>query len=196
MVYHSWYSGKVGQAPGRVVLADRVYWGDDSWPYVGTAGTPSQKKLPVPTSVDFANMPPDVRLSPNGRKINLQTSQWSGNCWDTSGNIGGSCSDKIIKVVPGLAGGCTVSLQSATNSGMYFRHRDGLLWLEANDGSDLFKFDASFGPVPGLVNASMTSLHAVNYVEAFLRHKDGRIHLDDWDGSSIMSSDASWVELP
>jgi len=196
MVYHSWYSGKVGQAPGRVVLADRIFWGDDGWPRVGAAGTPSQRTLPVPTSVDFANMQPDVRLYPNGRTVNLQTSQWSGNCWTTSGTIDGNCADKIIRVVQGLAGGGTVSLQSASDSGKYFRHRDGLLYLEPNDGSDLFKFDASFGPVAGLKNVNMTSLHAVNYVQAFLRHKDGRIHLDDWDGSDIMASDASWIVKP
>jgi len=196
MVYHSWLAGKVGQAPGRVVLADRVYWGEDLWPYVGTAGTPSQVTLPVPNSVEFANMPPDVRLYPNGRAINLQTSQWDGNCWSTTCDIGGSCADKIIKVVPGLAGGATVSLQSASNSAMYFRHRDGVLHLDENDGSDLFRFDASFTPVAGLVNGNLTSLHAVNYVEAFLRHKDGHILLEDWDGSNIMASDGSWVVIP
>jgi len=196
MIYHSWYSGKIGQSPGRVVLADRVYWDDEGWPHVGTAGTPSQTKLPVPTSSEFANMPPDVRLYPNGKAINLQTSQWSDNCWDTSCEIGGSCSDKIIKVVKGLAGGGTISLQSSSNSQQYFRHRNGLLYLETDDGSDLFKMDASFGPVAGLKDPNMTSLHAVNYVQGFLRHKDGRIALDDWDGSDLMASDGSWVVKP
>jgi len=192
MVYHAWYSGKVGAAPGRVVLADHVWWGEDGWPYVGASGTPSQDTLPVPTSVEFAQMAPDVRLYPNGRTVNLETSQWSGNCWDTSCEIGGNCDDKIIKVVQGLAGGATISLQSSSDPNMYFRHRDGVLWLEQNDGSDLFKYDASFGAVAGLKTSDKMSLHAVNYVQGFLRHKDGRICLDDWDGSDLMASDATW----
>jgi len=193
MVYHSWLSGKVGQSPGRLVLADRIWWGEDGWPYVGVAGTPSQETLPVPTSAEFARMPMNVRLYANGTKFNLQTSQWEGNCWSTSCEIGGSCSDKIIKVVPGLAGGATVSLQSASNSNMYFRHKNGELYLENNDGSDLFKMDGSFGVVAGLKNPYMTSFHAVNYVQGFLRHKNGRIVLDDWDGSDLMSQDGTWV---
>jgi len=193
MVYHSWLSGSVGKSPGRVVLADKIWWGEDGWPRVGAQGTPSHTTMPVPTSVEFAKMTPNVKIYPNGRTINLETSQWQGNCWDKSCYIGGSCSNKIIKVVEGLAGGGTVSLQSASNSNMYFRHKNGLLYLESNDGSDLFKWDASFGPVAGLSDPGKTSLHAVNYVQGFLRHKDGRIHLDDWDGSSLMASDATWV---
>jgi len=193
MVYHAWYSKKIGQSPGRVVLADRIYWGEDGWPRVGAAGTPSQATLPVPTSVEFAKMSPDVRMYPNGRSVNLQTSQWSNNCWDTNCEIGGSCSKKIMKVVEGLAGGGTISLQSTSNSKMYFRHRDGRLHLEQNDGSTLFKNDASFGPVAGLKDPKYVSLHAVNYVQGFLRHKNGNIVLDDWDGSDLMANDGSWV---
>jgi len=196
MVYHAWLSKKVGQAPGRVVLVDRVWWGEDGWPRVGDAGTPSQNSLPVPTSVEFARMSPNVRLYPNGRTINLQTSQWSGNCWDVSCRIDGNCAKKIIRVVDGLAGGGTVSLQSATNKNLYFRHRDGILRLEQNDGSQLFKYDASFGSIAGVKDSTKTSLHAVNYVQAFIRHKEGKLVLDDWDGSDVMASDATWVIKP
>jgi len=193
MIYHAWLSGQIMGGPGRVVLADKIYWGEDLWPRVGAAGTPSQSSLPVPTSSEFAKMAPDVRLYPNGKTVNLQTFQWSGNCWQTSCNIDGDCSNKIIRVVEGLAGGGTVSLQSASDSSYYFRHRDGILHLDQNDGSELFKYDASFGPVTGLKDPKYVSLHAVNYVDAFLRHKDGIIHLDPWDGSELMSEDASWL---
>jgi len=192
MVYHAWYSGKVGQSPGRVVLVDRIWWGNDHWPRVGASGTPSSYSLPVPNTKEFATMSPDVRLPPNGEQVNLETSQWSGNCWDPSCTIDGNCGNKFIKVVSGLAGGNTVSLQYSGNSNKYIRHKNGLLYLEDNDGSDLFRFDASFGPVPGLKDSSKVSLHAVNYVTGYLRHKEGRLHLDDWDGSDLMASDATW----
>lgn len=44
-VYHSWVAGKVNQAPGRVVLVDRLQWEND-WPLM--RGAPSSRSQPLP----------------------------------------------------------------------------------------------------------------------------------------------------
>ncbi|HQP38760.1 MAG TPA: glycoside hydrolase family 43 protein [Polyangiaceae bacterium] len=44
-VYHSWKAGHVGEAPGRVVLLDRVIW-DNGWPTMRAA--PSSVSMPPP----------------------------------------------------------------------------------------------------------------------------------------------------
>lgn len=44
-VYHSWVAGKVQQAPGRIVLVDRVQW-SGGWPSM--LGAPSSRSQPMP----------------------------------------------------------------------------------------------------------------------------------------------------
>lgn len=44
-VYHAWRAGNVGQAPGRIVLVDRVQW-VDGWPEM--RGAPSSRSQPKP----------------------------------------------------------------------------------------------------------------------------------------------------
>jgi len=44
-VYHSWLGGKVGQAPGRHVLVDRIRW-ENGWPTM--RGAPSARSQPMP----------------------------------------------------------------------------------------------------------------------------------------------------
>ncbi|MEB2325148.1 MAG: glycoside hydrolase family 43 protein, partial [Sorangiineae bacterium] len=44
-VYHAWQAGKVGQAPGRIVLVDRLAW-SGGWPEM--LGAPSSRSQPMP----------------------------------------------------------------------------------------------------------------------------------------------------
>lgn len=44
-VYHSWVAGKVGQAPGRLVLVDRIFW-RGGWPHMDS--NPSPRSVPLP----------------------------------------------------------------------------------------------------------------------------------------------------
>ena len=48
-VYHSWRWDQVGEAPGRVLLLDKINWDETSgWPHIGT---PSVKSTPAPEFV-------------------------------------------------------------------------------------------------------------------------------------------------
>ncbi|MFG3117982.1 AbfB domain-containing protein [Streptomyces sp. NPDC048197] len=76
--------------------------------------------------------------------------------------------------------------------GRYLRHRYLRLRLSTNDGSELFREDATFCPRPGSVTGSVT-LHAHNYPGSVLRHRDGGIWLDGSDGTRAFAGQASFI---
>ncbi|WP_406392572.1 sigma-70 family RNA polymerase sigma factor [Streptomyces sp. NBC_00882] len=93
-------------------------------------------------------------------------------------------------VVRGLADTRCVTFRAA--DGRYLRHRDLRLRLSGNDGSELFREDATFCPSPGSVAGSVT-LHAHNYPGSVLRHRDGGIWLDGSDGTRAFAGQASFI---
>ncbi|MET9436674.1 family 43 glycosylhydrolase [Streptomyces sp. NPDC006551] len=79
--------------------------------------------------------------------------------------------DSQFRVVAGLAGTGTVSLESANFPGYYLRHKNHEVWVEKNDGSATFKNDASFHRRPGLADtAAGVSFESYNYPGRYLRH--------------------------
>ncbi|MEW2119352.1 sigma-70 family RNA polymerase sigma factor [Streptomyces sp. NPDC005474] len=93
-------------------------------------------------------------------------------------------------VVRGLADTRCVTFRAA--DGRYLRHRDLRLRLSTDDGSPLFREDATFCPRPGMVAGSVT-LHAHNYPGSVLRHRDGGIWLDGFDGTRAFAGQASFI---
>ncbi|GHA46158.1 hypothetical protein GCM10010372_52630 [Streptomyces tauricus] len=80
--------------------------------------------------------------------------------------------DSQFRVVTGLAGTGTVSLESANFPGYYLRHRsDGAVWVDKSDGSTAFKADASFYRRAGLADAAAgVSFESYNLAGSYLRH--------------------------
>ncbi|MFF5456040.1 sigma-70 family RNA polymerase sigma factor [Streptomyces sp. NPDC012950] len=93
-------------------------------------------------------------------------------------------------VVAGLADTRCVTFRAA--DGRYLRHSYLRLRLSADDGSELFREDATFCPRPGAVAGSVT-LHAHNYPGSVLRHRDGGIWLDGSDGTRTFAGQASFI---
>ncbi|MFF8275367.1 sigma-70 family RNA polymerase sigma factor [Streptomyces lateritius] len=93
-------------------------------------------------------------------------------------------------VIRGLADTGCVTFRAA--DGRYLRHRDLRLRLSTNDGSELFREDATFCPNPGAVAGSVT-LHAHNYPGSVLRHRDGGVWLDGSDGTRAFAGQASFI---
>ncbi|MFD8008805.1 sigma-70 family RNA polymerase sigma factor [Streptomyces sp. NPDC058955] len=93
-------------------------------------------------------------------------------------------------VVEGLADPRCVTFRAA--DGRYLRHHYLRLRLSTDDGSALFREDATFCPRPGAAAGSVT-LHAHNYPESVLRHRDGAIRLDGSDGTPAFAGQASFV---
>ncbi|MFI6855004.1 family 43 glycosylhydrolase [Streptomyces sp. NPDC050416] len=78
--------------------------------------------------------------------------------------------DSQFRVVPGLAGSGTVSLESANLPGYYLRHRNFEVWLEKNDGSAQFASDATFHRRAGLADPAGVSYESYNYPGRYVRH--------------------------
>jgi hypothetical protein len=103
--------------------------------------------------------------------------------------------DATFKVVPGLAGDYSISLESIDHPGFYLRHQDFAIKLHQDDGSALFRDDASFHVVPGRADDGAISLESVNYPGRFLRHRDFQLFLEPAD-SALASADATFVVAP
>lgn len=85
--------------------------------------------------------------------------------------------DSQFKPVTGLAGSGTVSLESTNFPGYYLRHRNNELWVERNDGTSLFRNDASFTQRAGLAMSSATSYESLNFPGHYIRHSNGLLYL-------------------
>ncbi|MFE1378996.1 sigma-70 family RNA polymerase sigma factor [Streptomyces sp. NPDC058740] len=96
----------------------------------------------------------------------------------------------VFTVVEGLADPRCVTFRAA--DGRYLRHHYLRLRLSGDDGSRLFREDATFCPRPGAVAGSVT-LHAHNYPGSVLRHRDDGIWLDGSDGTRAFAGQASFV---
>ncbi|MFH8610256.1 sigma-70 family RNA polymerase sigma factor [Streptomyces sp. NPDC018029] len=93
-------------------------------------------------------------------------------------------------VSKGLANSRCVTFRAA--DGRYLRHHYLRLRLSADDGSRLFREDATFCPRPGTVDGSVT-LYAHNYPGSALRPRDGSIRLDGFNGTRTFTGQASFV---
>ncbi|MFI6928882.1 AbfB domain-containing protein [Streptomyces sp. NPDC050287] len=97
--------------------------------------------------------------------------------------------DSTFELVRGLADGSCYSF--ATSDGSYLRHRDFVLRADRNDGSSLFKQDATFCARTSSVSGAIM-LESVNYPGRFLRHEDFTIRLDPYQYSGLYQSDSAF----
>ncbi|WP_327749060.1 AbfB domain-containing protein [Streptomyces europaeiscabiei] len=85
--------------------------------------------------------------------------------------------DSSFKVVSGLAKSSCYSFKMA--DGRYVRHQNFRLRVSGNDGSQLFRQDATFCPVQSPYSDAVM-LQAVNYPDRYLRHKNFELVLDPY----------------
>jgi GH43 family beta-xylosidase len=85
--------------------------------------------------------------------------------------------DSQFRIVPGLAGTGTVSLESTNFPGYYLRHRNFEMWVERSDGSAGFRADASFVRRAGLASSSGVSFESQNFPGRYLRHSSNLMYL-------------------
>ncbi|WP_128376247.1 family 43 glycosylhydrolase [Streptomyces cavernae] len=86
--------------------------------------------------------------------------------------------DSQFRIVPGLAGSGTVSLESANFPGYYLRHKNYELWVEKNDGTTLFKNDATFTRQAGLADsAAGVSFESYNFPGRYVRHYNNLMYI-------------------
>ena len=93
--------------------------------------------------------------------------------------------DSQFRVVSGLASQADgrISFESVDMPGYFLRHWNYQFSLVENDGSAVFKADATFLPVAGLAHSRLTSFRAHNFPDRYIRHENYGLVLD------IMASD-------
>lgn len=117
--------------------------------------------------------------------------------WQVSGDyvklnpIGSAAARRAatFKLVKGLANSSCYSF--ATADGSYLRHRNFILRAERNDGSPLFKQDATFCPRPSSYSGAVM-LESVNYPGRFLRHQNFQLKLDRYQNGNLYQQDSAF----
>jgi GH43 family beta-xylosidase len=97
--------------------------------------------------------------------------------------------DATFTVVNGLASPSCYSFQ--TKGGLFLRHRDYRLRVDANTGDATFRGDATFCAVDGSVAGSV-SLVSYNYPARRIRHRDFALWLDAYQDTAAFRADSSF----
>ncbi|AEV83899.1 alpha-L-arabinofuranosidase [Actinoplanes sp. SE50] len=98
-----------------------------------------------------------------------------------------------FRAVAGLNDQRCFSFRAA--DGRYLRHASWRLRLNADDGTALFRGDATFCPGAGQAAGSIT-LESSNYPGWFLRHRGDELWVDQFDGSAAFRADGSFLVRP
>ncbi|WP_100447150.1 family 43 glycosylhydrolase [Glycomyces xiaoerkulensis] len=177
MVYHARpYEAIDGDPlydPNRHTRLQKIYWNDDGTPSFG---------IPVADG-----QTPYRFLGHGGQDLYLNHYEYRLQATDSPAML----SDSQFRIVSGLSGSGTVSLESANFPGRFLRHRDYEFWLDENDGSSLYGQDASFYERAGLADSAGVSFESVNFSGYYLRHRDGLAYLEQL-GSAQDESDATF----
>ena len=178
---------------------------DKDGPSSAGAKSPTpRKQSPTPTTTTSAS-PTPTKSTPHHGSSPKPTTTWRSvssvnypdRYWHVSGGyvkldpVRGSESraDSTFKVVKGLADSSCYSF--ATSDGTYLRHRNFVLRTERNDGSSLFKQDATFCARTSAYSGAVM-LESVNYPGRYLRHKDFQLRLDPYQNSGLYLADSSF----
>ncbi|MEV4825159.1 family 43 glycosylhydrolase [Micromonospora sp. NPDC049274] len=164
LVYHDRnyrdISGDPLNDPNRRTRLQKLYWNADGTPNFG---------IPVPDGAT------PVRL----RSHDLATSYIRH--YDYRARVEPNVTnlaDSQFRIVGGLAGAGSVSLESTNFPGYYLRHYGFALSIARNDGSSVFSSDASFQRRAGLADSAGLSLESQNYPGRYVRHRDGLLYLE------------------
>jgi hypothetical protein len=93
-----------------------------------------------------------------------------------------------FKVVAGLARSSCYSF--ATTDGAYLRHRNFVLHADRDDGSSLFREDATF--CPRTSRSGAVSLESVNYPGQFLRHRNFQLVVGRYERDRRYGEDSAF----
>ncbi|APY91390.1 RNA polymerase subunit sigma [Streptomyces alfalfae] len=162
-----------------------------------TTRTPSVTRAPSKAPAPPTTSVPSATPSPSGPAVvplgvrSLESVDRPGQFLAYDGDFATlSSGAATFTVSKGLADSRCVTFRAT--DGRYLRHHYLRLRLSADDGSRLFREDATFCPRPGTVDGSVT-LHAHNYPGSALRPRDGSIRLDGSNGTRTFTGQASFV---
>jgi hypothetical protein len=107
----------------------------------------------------------------------------------SSGSAAQAKRDATFTVVNGLASPACYSFQTA--EGLFLRHRDYRLRVDANTGDATFRADATFCAVDG-AEAGSVALASYNYPGRRIRHRDFALWIDSVQETAAFRADSSF----
>jgi GH43 family beta-xylosidase len=145
--------------PNRRTRIQKLYWNADGTPNFGipVADGPTPYRLRSYNLADRFIRHWEYRARVEANVTNLADSQF--------------------RIVTGLAGGGTVSLESTNFPGYFLRHKNYEMWVERNDGSTVFRSDASFYRRVGLADAAAVSFESYNFAGRYIRHSSNLLYI-------------------
>ncbi|WP_308637647.1 AbfB domain-containing protein [Paenibacillus silvisoli] len=81
------------------------------------------------------------------------------------------------RIVPGLADPAAISIESVSNPGRFLRHKNGEIWMDVNDGTTLFKNDATWRLRAGFSSGFGASFESFNFPGQYIRHMNGLLYI-------------------
>ncbi|MGG1517334.1 AbfB domain-containing protein [Paenibacillus oryzisoli] len=103
--------------------------------------------------------------------------------------------DTQFNMVAGLADATGVSFESVNFPGRFLRVRsNGEVWLDQNDGTTVFKNDATFRRVAGLADAQKSSYQMWTDSTKYLRHANYLLYAQSGSGATF-NGDATFTEV-
>ncbi|MFC8511616.1 AbfB domain-containing protein [Streptomyces sp. NPDC057257] len=160
-------------------------------------GSPSPASGSKPSKSPTSHAGSPSKPQPTTTWRSVRSVNYPDRYWHVSGGyvkldpIAGSESraDSTFKLVKGLANSSCYSF--ATHDGKYLRHRNFLLRADTNDGSSLFKQDATFCARSSSISGAIM-LESVNYPGRYLRHQNFQLKLDPYQYSDLYRHDSAF----
>jgi hypothetical protein len=152
-----------------------------------TSGAPAPPTVPV-------NQPLSLRATTSGFTDRYVTT--SANLGVTAVVTSGSTTAQkqaaTFVVRPGLAQASCYSFESRTVAGQFLRHRNFRVELGANDGTALFRSDATFCAQPGNSGQGL-SWQSINFPTRYLRHFNNELWISSNGGTMPSDATANWA---
>ncbi len=143
--------------------------GDKKWKFVGVGGHMAFRSYNITNEFLTTRSNYEVWIDPN------------------------TSDDSAYRIVPGLADINCVSFQSKRYPNRYLRHASSVLWAHPNDGTALFRADATFCVRSPLVGQSgYRSFESKNFPGYYIRHASGRLRIAQFVDTALFRADASW----
>lgn len=160
-----------------------------------TSVTPSHRPRPSASATPSRTARPPVWAAWMNKRVALEINGQPGlllrhrDFVARADTIGGASraldrADATFVVRPGLADDDCLSFEATNHDNFYLRHRDFVLRLNRQDGSSLFRADATFCPEPAIGDG--LTLRAVNYPDRRLALQWSRVALSPVSPSRAM----------
>lgn len=174
IVYHANDAATDGCDNGRTTRAQRFTWNEDGTPNFGIPVS-TDTEIAAPSGDTGADPLPEVTLPPitRLRAFGLDGAYLSHA--DFTANIGfdAASPNAQFTLKPGLSDAEAVTLESVNYPGYFLIHRNNVIVLSPDDGSDGFDASATWWVREGLADPAWISLEAYDQPGSFLGKRFG-----------------------